>query len=867
MVYQEDLRETLKLTGGDDRIQLIVEAITLRDKNSHTSNSCMQLVSRFGDRSLPYIRRAAERALEDQQELDLWRISGSLAFVRSDRATATILQLYDFGNPQVRSGAEYALVHKPFRPKAKRAYLDMVRRRSRISEAAAACVEFEWREAIPFLRAAIDRPDSLFVLRDALRACRTLEGNPVSAERLLMTNLDGNDPASQKKIDDAIRLLIDSKDAEAADTSALMLAMRIGKGSFAWVNDRGLAILRSRPREATLAFITRIRAGMPRYQQERLNKVLKNITGRNQAAAPRTIGQPRANPFAPSTVPLGADLPPDPFQRRRVITPTMVGVPGTGWQIATTPVTNAQYGQFLEATNRKWPVVADLPDTDGRDRGYPWKHLLGSADGFAEGRGNHPVALVSREEALAYCRWLGSRIGGEFTLAPNEVYAAAVRGSRGVSVGRDEMKRLGRAETLDGTNRMWFPLARVDAYPQYQSDLKVLVQGQSFYELTKKGLSQPNAWWADSSRPFLFEQHGPANRLCVVGFRVARDMDRRANTAPGDTTWVNAVSEPSDRGTQHFAYQKVRDRRTRNEDQFRHWRMWHRDDIRELDEQFDAAGKVRVSYSPRDENLLMFRSRQLNDLDRIWIERVERDGKQFTITAHRAIWGGVYTRNISYFDVFAVRIGKLPAGDYRAKLIIKPLTFMKYDENRWPIGERPSRAERPTELNVDFRIAGLTIPGEGFPGRPDDPAPVVPSAPDLAPTVPRGQPRAAIKSARPAPAWGKAVNGLQAGLICDAPPEGFEPGHVRVGEFLSVQLTVKNVSNRMISFTSGAPSFRVPDLHDLTGRKMKIMIPPWDGPASFATHRLKPGESTTLPVRRCTIAPRVPIYNADGSHI
>ena len=158
-------------------------------------------------------------------------------------------------------------------------------------------------------------------------------------------------------------------------------------------------------------------------------------------------------------------LPPDPFQRRAVITPMMVDVPGSNWQIATTPVTNAQYQEFLEATGRKWPVVKDIPDTTGNDRGYPWKHLVGADASYSNGRGTFPVALVTREEADAYCRWLGSRLAGEFTLAPNDVYSNAVRGSRGVSVGRDKLKRLGRPKVLDGTHRMWFPFVEVDAYP------------------------------------------------------------------------------------------------------------------------------------------------------------------------------------------------------------------------------------------------------------------------------------------------------------------------------------------------------------------------------------------------------------------
>ena len=59
-------------------------------------------------------------------------------------------------------------------------------------------------------------------------------------------------------------------------------------------------------------------------------------------------------------------------------------------QIARTPVTNAEYAEFVKATSHAVPRY--------------WK------DGtFPKGKEQHPVLWVSYNDALAYCGWLGSK--------------------------------------------------------------------------------------------------------------------------------------------------------------------------------------------------------------------------------------------------------------------------------------------------------------------------------------------------------------------------------------------------------------------------------------------------------------------------
>ncbi len=76
-----------------------------------------------------------------------------------------------------------------------------------------------------------------------------------------------------------------------------------------------------------------------------------------------------------------------------------------GFFIAQHPVTNAQYRRFVTATGHRVPFLDDAraarENGDGQRRRPP------------DGRGAHPVVLVSWHDARAYCRWAGGRLPTE----------------------------------------------------------------------------------------------------------------------------------------------------------------------------------------------------------------------------------------------------------------------------------------------------------------------------------------------------------------------------------------------------------------------------------------------------------------------
>jgi len=103
------------------------------------------------------------------------------------------------------------------------------------------------------------------------------------------------------------------------------------------------------------------------------------------------------------------------------------------YHIARTPITNAQYARFIVATGHPRPDVE--PETwrryrlihpFERTRRFAWPGALPPA-----GRDDHPVVLVSHDDARAYAAWLSSVTGERWRLPTELEWEKAARGVDG----------------------------------------------------------------------------------------------------------------------------------------------------------------------------------------------------------------------------------------------------------------------------------------------------------------------------------------------------------------------------------------------------------------------------------------------------
>lgn len=125
----------------------------------------------------------------------------------------------------------------------------------------------------------------------------------------------------------------------------------------------------------------------------------------------------------------------------------------------------------------------------------------------------------------------------------------------------------------------------------------------------------------------------------------------------------------------------------------------------------ELAGRA-VELVAGDEVWLLYRSRQLDDNDRLWIERIERAGNAFTVTLREAIWQGDYFKTFTYHEVGAVNLGRLPAGEYTVTWRVLPLQFRQLEKPReaqrdyvtnWPVDAQPATGE-PVVLKTRWRV-------------------------------------------------------------------------------------------------------------------------------------------------------------------
>jgi formylglycine-generating enzyme required for sulfatase activity len=105
------------------------------------------------------------------------------------------------------------------------------------------------------------------------------------------------------------------------------------------------------------------------------------------------------------------------------------------YRIGKTPVTNAQFAVFVEATSYRTTAEEEgwgfhWPDKIAKVEGADWRHPAGPGSQIDD-KMDHPVVQVSWHDAVVYCAWLAESTGKPYRLQTEAEWEKAARGTDG----------------------------------------------------------------------------------------------------------------------------------------------------------------------------------------------------------------------------------------------------------------------------------------------------------------------------------------------------------------------------------------------------------------------------------------------------
>ncbi len=201
------------------------------------------------------------------------------------------------------------------------------------------------------------------------------------------------------------------------------------------------------------------------------------------------------------------------------------------FRIDFTPVTQAQYAELVAAGHAPPPAIDEaawktqgfLQDYATQVERYVWK------DGRPPiGREDHPVVLVTWDEARRYCEWRGRERGEPRRLPTSAEYEKAARGEAGLVYPWGQTFEGDKLNSAVGGPGDTTP---VGAYPAGASPYGVLDLAGNVFQWTSTRLDAQKmvvkgSAWEDHpglGRGASFHGRRPGVRHVIVGFRCAAD--------------------------------------------------------------------------------------------------------------------------------------------------------------------------------------------------------------------------------------------------------------------------------------------------------------------------------------------------------
>jgi formylglycine-generating enzyme required for sulfatase activity len=215
------------------------------------------------------------------------------------------------------------------------------------------------------------------------------------------------------------------------------------------------------------------------YDVTRLIETLEKVLGVSEPAPPtpkvrsREKAAPARQPFEPEMVLISAGdflMGSDPSVDKDAYDDEQpqhtLHLPD--YYLAKTPVTNAQYAAFVQATGHRQP--------------QHWKALFRKGGKPPKGEEDHPVVYVSWHDAVAYCNWLSEVTGRPYRLPSEAEWEKGARGSDGRIWPWGNQWDAERCNSEEGGPEDTTP---VGAYPEGASPYGLLDMAGNVWEWTR----------------------------------------------------------------------------------------------------------------------------------------------------------------------------------------------------------------------------------------------------------------------------------------------------------------------------------------------------------------------------------------------